>query len=91
MTALSPSEEYPFAFRRYFPHAILEEDLALCLLQAWEEEVCVSFLYQDMDEQEKKYTVVPLHLIQNGGRQHLLPMIFRKIACFLFLCGDFLS
>lgn len=62
--------EYPFAYKSHFPHSILEDDIALTLMQAWEERVLVTFRYAEEGE-ERSYKVAPLKILVNGGRKNL--------------------
>lgn len=64
------SLEYPFAYKRHFPHNILEDDMIMTLMEAWEEKVCVVFDYQKKGK-EQSYRVVPLKIITNPGRNYL--------------------
>lgn len=70
ITADSPLE-HPFAYKRHFPHTLLEDDIALLMMEAWEERVLVSFCYQEEQEEECLYKVAPLKILVNTGRQHL--------------------
>lgn len=69
--------EYPFAYKSHFPHSMLEDDIALTLMQAWEERVLVTFRYQDQ-EGEGSYKVAPLKILVNGGRRHLFAFDLEK-------------
>lgn len=69
---LNKPQDSPFAFKRHFPHTLLEDDIALQLMQAWEECVLVSFQYKEEGEEKRAYKVAPLKIIVNPGRQHLL-------------------
>ncbi len=62
--------EHPFAYKRHFPHTILEDDIVLTLMQAWEERVLVSFDYH-REGNKRKYRAVPLKILVNSGRQNL--------------------
>ncbi len=69
-TSISPLE-YPFSYKGHFPHNLLEDDLALLSMEAWEEGVKISFYYKEEGEKEKKFTVIPLKILCNLGRQYL--------------------
>ncbi len=68
---IPPEQGDIFAYKRHFPHNVLEEDLILTFLQGWESHKLVSFLYQPPGEAKQKYLVVPLQIIENPGRNHI--------------------
>ncbi len=77
ITPLSPLE-YPFAYKRHFPHSMLEEDIALTMLQAWEERVLLQFRFQEVGEEMRTYKVAPLQIVVNSGRRHLFAFDMEK-------------